>query len=453
MNPVKDSRRGPRVSQYYSSKNKNQTVSEFRGSLTRRGLIKKFQIYALPTTTFVASWFHSSKGPLWMKALAIGSFAVSLLGASAPEDFQIHPGNFLGFPKESEVPKELTNVVLSRLEQSQRFSCWETDVMVWYSRYRLRLYSRTDNPDVPAALHLFRPDDPLQTASIRVAGALSSFLWRDDPEQGLDVDNSAGRGESYGTHLSMSPLKPAGPYIRKDAPEDLAARLSLYGDRPKTVLLQGPSGVGKTTLARKTCALLGKERVLLISSAVLMRLTSGALNNLLRQCAPDAIILDDVDTSKKAEDLLDVLGNLRTPGVITFITRMCPNSKKEDARFYIPGMRPGRIDEFLELDPPDPEENLTILRTLCQVYHLDLEWPLLVRLRDETTGFPGAYLEALVERIAVQGVSSWERELQAVKQMAPPSNLLYTPPEESPSTSPPSPHTLPEELAKWLTTD
>ena len=88
--------------------------------------------------------------------------------------------------------------------------------------------------------------------------------------------------------FSLVPIPDPGPYIGEPGPAYYAKRLSSYGNRPRTLLLKGPSGIGKSVLARHIASLStsGSSRTLKIAGSALSRFGSAELRDLARFLQP-----------------------------------------------------------------------------------------------------------------------------------------------------------------------
>jgi plasmid stabilization system protein ParE len=215
-----------------------------------------------------------------------------------------------------------------------------------------------------------------------------------------------------------------GPYIGTISVERLAERLSRYGSEPRTVLIQGPSGVGKSVLARHISRAIarGSARTLKIASGAARACDSLELRLLVEFLQPTVLLLDDLQFSRHGnDDVLDVFESLRIPGCVTIATmmrEMRPRPSMGDS--YYEGMRPGRLDELIVISRPDKRNRDMILRYYYRQFGVAPDPEVREEILEATRGLSGAYLRELARRLQVHGVSDWEHEVQQLWRCAPP---------------------------------
>jgi len=226
----------------------------------------------------------------------------------------------------------------------------------------------------------------------------------------------------------FSPMPPPGFYVGKNRPEDLAAWLGRFGRVPRTMLLRGPTGVGKSVLARHIAQQAkGTARTLKIADSMLKNCIFDEVDGLIEVLQPSVLLLDDVTFNEEAdtERFLTMLEALRSPDCLVIATMMAntggeQDKKPEQGGWYFPGMRPGRIDKILTLYLHDAEERNSIL----QSYYLEFggmeDYPLWSRIVDATEGLSGAYLMEIARRLAVFGFDDWRDTVDELRRSAPP---------------------------------
>lgn len=236
--------------------------------------------------------------------------------------------------------------------------------------------------------------------------------------------------------FALVPIPDPGPYIGEPGPEYYAKRLSSYGNRPRTMLLKGPSGIGKSVLARHIASLSssGSAKTLKIAGNALGSFGSAELRDIARFLQPSVMLLDDLNvtgeegrrrhTERMLDSLLDVLEALRVEGCLVIATMMVDTDREDDTYRgdnYVEGMRPGRIDEIVTMFAPEEKDRSDILEYYYQLFGVDIENKKLheqiVKLTD---GLTGAYLREVAERIHVHGLENLAKEIEAVLQASPP---------------------------------
>jgi len=253
---------------------------------------------------------------------------------------------------------------------------------------------------------------------------IASCVWG----QGSDLMLTTKEGKKGFALVNM--LEP-GPYIAKQMPEVYAERLSRYGARPRTLLIKGPTGIGKSVLARRVAALAscGTARTLKVSSTVLKGFGSAELRDLARYIQPSVLLLDDLEISSYSEStsinaLLDTLESLRVEGCLVIITMMI-DTDAHSARYrgenYVEGMRPGRIDEIVTLFAPQKKERELILNYYYDVFGVgdEIDAKLRKMILAQTDGLTGAYLREVAERLSVHGADGAMKELESILLSAP----------------------------------
>lgn len=228
--------------------------------------------------------------------------------------------------------------------------------------------------------------------------------------------------------INVVPMAEPGPYVGARGPEWYAERLSRYPPGPRTILLRGRSGVGKSVLARHVCRIVGGDdyRLLKVPSSVLPFCRADEVLELVLTLRPTMLLLDDVEfEGEQLDQHLSLFETLRVARSLIFVTMMTedPDDEPKPGSFYLSGMRPGRIDEVHHLSLPDPDGRRELL-----LFYAAQQWPdgvpdgfdvILDALVERTAGMSGAYLSALVERIGTHGIDSWEVELDQVRWSSP----------------------------------
>lgn len=219
-------------------------------------------------------------------------------------------------------------------------------------------------------------------------------------------------------------MNPLGDYVRKRGADWYVEQLQEYPPGPLTVLLRGPTGMGKSVLARHIAKGLRPyaPRTLKVSSKVLDGCNSNEIFCLARTLRPAVLLLDDLDLKDrtKTSTLLDILEMLRDPNCLVIVTMMTPpehvEKPPEDGSWHFAGMRPERIDIAWTLYPLDEEEREMVIRHYIKIPVPDQMMHLLV---EKTKDLTGAYIMDYCRRLSNKGVDAWEEQGNLVRYMAP----------------------------------
>lgn len=253
---------------------------------------------------------------------------------------------------------------------------------------------------------------------------ITRCIWSNERDLQLVQKLSGWYYKAYGK-FDLAPVQQPGPYIGKRTAKDYLQRLRRYGDQPRTILIEGPSGVGKSVLARHIAtAIAGCRRTLRMPGRNLQFWNPNELPQIVKYLQPAILLIDDVNLSSDSKNLLEIFESLRVDGRTTIVTRMIDvgNAERKPGGMYIEGMRPGRIDEVITLRAPSREDRELILRHYFG-HHPPSE-QVIARILNKTDGLTGAYLAEIAGRITFHGEESWEEEVDEVLYFAPP------PPEE-----------------------
>lgn len=213
-----------------------------------------------------------------------------------------------------------------------------------------------------------------------------------------------------------------------DKPTELAARLKALNKTKGAVLLVGPTGGGKSTLAHRTIRHLYPVGRIIYLPPTALRLPSGAklLQRILEELKPVALVFDDLPVNThyemNSEDVAQderLLNNLHSlyGKVLVFSTCMVdgiyPLSQiraRAIGSLYYGGLRPGRVDIIEAVLPPAEKERAAILR------HYGLT-PTKEQLR-ATSDMTPAYLKELAIRAKVMP-DRWKEDVCALKMAMP----------------------------------
>ncbi len=264
-------------------------------------------------------------------------------------------------------------------------------------------------------------------------------LWDQGQELGFTDGSSTGSGRRVGAanRLAIEPLPPAGSYVETDRPIDYyAERLMRYPPGARTVVFRGPSGVGKSVLARHIAAKVmeDKLRLLKMSSQMLLSMTPSAIVDTVARLKPNVLLFDDLDFNaiqrfpERLDVLLALFEQIRATRVLVLVTMMTEVVEKKPGAWYVEGMRPGRIDEIFQLEAPDQINRGRILNHYSLKYGIGrLPEPIFNSLVQRTAGLTGAFLAQIVERLASHGLEDWEHEMEQVLFSAPLPDTTFEP--------------------------
>jgi hypothetical protein len=223
-------------------------------------------------------------------------------------------------------------------------------------------------------------------------------------------------------NLDLVPTAPVGDYIGEPSVAVLADRVRKFGDTPRTVMIEGPSRVGKTVFARRLVRELGfSSNTLLVTVKILSETPTEVLLDLVNVLQPTVVLVDDISYNT-TPTLLHALETLRTRSSLTILTRMTDSAApRARGDRYMEGLAPGRIDEVWVLPYPDSKNRDLILRFYYQKHSVPL--PVAQgEIVKRTAGLTGGYLAEVAYRLSLFGEQELlERELDQVLWQAPPA--------------------------------
>jgi len=356
--------------------------------------------------------------------IAYGLAAASAIGAVAdaafPPEEPWEAMNRLGLRLRHSALANFLSRMLMRVEYSEEIAKNEEGerAVVWRDAERRVKVGMLSSPNSQSELYV-HPEGGLE-----LLADLLVDVWEAGRE--LTLVRSATSGGI--PDINVVPMPEPGPYIGERGPEWYADRLARYPEGPRTILLRGRSGVGKSVLARHVCRIVGGDdyRLLKVPSAVLPFCRADEVLELVLILRPTMLLLDDVEfEGEQLDQHLALFETLRVARSLIFVTMMTedPDDEPKPGSFYLSGMRPGRIDEVHHLRLPDADARRHLLR-----FYARQQWDdgvpdgfehILPELVERTAGMSGAYLSALVERIGTHGIDSWEVELDQVRWSSP----------------------------------
>lgn len=279
-----------------------------------------------------------------------------------------------------------------------------------------------------------------------LAAAVEPTVWH-----GHDLMVGVGRSilrRDQEETLELLPMKPPGVYIGEPGVEWFVERLKRHGDETRSMLLVGPTGVGKSTLGRLIARdLVGGGRVLKISSQALKSCTAPDVVDLVTTLKPDVLLLDDVSSiddhrrhhlidNNQMLELLEALHGKAKLLVATLMSEPDQPHRYVDGHGdaegggsnYFSGMRPGRVDEVVLVKKPSPRVREEILRHYLggdyAMKTLGVTRGILSDVVKRCDGLTGAYLGEVAHRFKVHGVKNYKSEIQSVLAAAPASLMM-----------------------------
>lgn len=208
--------------------------------------------------------------------------------------------------------------------------------------------------------------------------------------------------------------------VNERYPEEIALRLKREGNG--SLLIVGPTGVGKSFLARHVSEALG-ERSLTVSGDTLGEVSVSMVLSIVEVFRPGVVILDDIPNSNETRrKMLAVTEALHERGEAKVILTLMTDREVEIKRgaAFIDGLRPGRVDEVLILNPPDEEGRKIFLKAFLDIERVGwVDW-----LAKRSEGLSPAYLRELGLRVNALGAGITEgkvqEELDSLLLLAPP---------------------------------
>jgi len=256
------------------------------------------------------------------------------------------------------------------------------------------------------------------------AQKLGPTLWAAGSELAL-VPRSDG-SHHEGREYDLDPMHPInGKYVPEidRTPQWFANRAQLHDNRPRTFLFRGPTGVGKSVMARLIARELNPEnpRVLKIDSMSLKNVRQNQLLSFIFYMRPSVLLLDDLDLTSAlySDQFLALLEAIRDPRCLVIATMMTgieKQGKPKPGSWHFPGMRPDRIDEMFTFYPPDMQRRAKILQSYMGP---TADLALVSEIACRTDGLTGAYLMEIAHRLLTHGTDEWEHEVESVMWAAP----------------------------------
>ena len=159
---------------------------------------------------------------------------------------------------------------------------------------------------------------------------------------------------------------------------------------PRTYLFCGKQGIGKTYFCLRLSQLTG-GRTLRIDACGITAVGVKDLDFIINGLCPNFLIVDDIDRApdleKSLPTLFSILSDFKCKHPNVTVAMTINDITKLDQAL----LRPGRIDEIIEFEPPDEEERSEILQGYLKEFKVDSQVDL-KKLSESTDGLTAAYL-------------------------------------------------------------
>jgi len=186
----------------------------------------------------------------------------------------------------------------------------------------------------------------------------------------------------------------------------------------KSLLIVGPSGVGKTSMGCEIAkSVFGPNHKILYLGKNFIYSDQAVLKHRVIRAidmfTPDVVLIDDVQDLLKYNDstFLSMIEEVRRRHLLIATYMM----DKETDSLYIPGLRPGRFDDIIELQLPDMSQRKAIIG----LYANTLTDDDVQLIAQSTERFTGAYLKAVTERVSVIGMEFLQQEITNIRKTLP----------------------------------
>lgn len=290
--------------------------------------------------------------------------------------------------------------------------------------------------DISAALHSARDGGMIAkfVAGVEIAGLIANRINDESDEFTANLAKWRGKPGNLAVEMgandkwTVTREEYEADYVGAPDPKVIADELRREGKKNATLVIAGATGSGKSTLARKIGNNLSPKgkQIRLPGDIFRQSWSVKGIRAVYETLSPAVLIFDDVspsgvyarpEVSHTQLRILEALTYLRGKCVVVFtvmedtveFTRGV--EKGEIGVAYYSGLRPGRVDRFILLLPPDAEKIRAIMK------HHGLADPpeeLVKRLE----GLSGAYI-AEAARVYLKYPKDWEDRVKILRMTSP----------------------------------
>lgn len=164
----------------------------------------------------------------------------------------------------------------------------------------------------------------------------------------------------------------------------------------RAYMFYGKPGTGKTSSAIEIAQKIG-GKLLKIDSETFCNITAGQLSFLLNNFEPDFVIVDDIDKVQNNKPLLDIMSKFKYlyPKTSVILTANSLNTLDQGL------LRPGRIDTFIEFNPPDDNERRAIFNGYVNELGISLNQDQITELVEKTNALTQDYIREIAISLAI----------------------------------------------------